>query len=293
MHHASTVTAIALFGSRAYWVWKARSHAGGTTEVDLASTLPGSPPCQPAPWQSRMVLPGEGPIDLDGLKLPAGHLLAGYPAGLPVLWVTDDAVDHQLWNAARIRYGATGLWPLLVAEDRRFGPGLGDLLPDEASAADPIDATELLRGWWAAMDGFGEGAFPGLAEPSSSWQVAPGPPNLEQLAGRRLGLAAVELPSDVLSVVGFAGAINHTNHVRELTSVVRRWEAIFGGVVVGMTPDTLQLWSPVAPVALEDCRRLAGELLAFCPGNIQDGGEGLDDYQRTIVGRHLWTFWWD
>jgi hypothetical protein len=80
-----------------------------------------------------------------------------------------------------------------------------------------------------------------------------------------------------------------------MCSVLRSWEDRFGIRVVALTFDQLVLSVAAPPTTQAEAEAVAAEHFAFCPDNIAQGHhETLQEYAaHEIVGRRIWSFWWD
>jgi len=96
-------------------------------------------------------LPGEGPVRLGPVTLPAGRLITGYPGLDHDAWVTADPVPDagRIWAAPSELHPRTGLTPIQV--DGRPGNVRDPLNLSETEdpcEADGLDAGTLLEDTW-------------------------------------------------------------------------------------------------------------------------------------------------
>src|ERR1700728_2356212 len=216
--------------------------------------------------------------------LPPGRLIVadpqyayGEPVTEPVLWVTDHLVPDA-------------------------GPLWAGLSPFPASAAEELDAGELLATGWmlATTDTEGVGA-PVLPDPPySSW---PGlaPPgtrgadpdqhaiDLATAQGGAVALTGVDEPpylglvpsGDGAGAISACGWWTKGGAPPELTAIVRSWQERFGARLCSLSKSTLYLAVAWPPATLEHACRVAAEHWAFCPdiGNF----EGFDEYAEGLV----------
>ncbi|MGK5552927.1 DUF4253 domain-containing protein [Actinomadura kijaniata] len=247
--------------------------------------------------------------------LPSGRLVAPDPdsvherwAGRPVLWVSDEPLEDAggLWADLYGRREKTGLYPLLL--DGLYGEPTrpwhdGELGHVPAGAIDVLAADGVLRRFWDAVTENEHAAplsdpWPGLADPGIgvsdpddvAVELAEG---LGIGVGRFLGLAPAGRGADTLSLVGWHGPLNHTNHTQEISAIVRSWEDRFGARVVKVGFDTLDLSVAAPPRTPEHARRVAAEHLAFCPDNVWQGSGDFETYAVSLVDAERWHFWWD
>jgi hypothetical protein len=251
---------------------------------------------------------------LDGLDLPPGRRVT------PTVWIGDDPAPPALWPRLRAAHPATGLWPLLIAEDPHLDAdpwAEGDLYPQDSTAPDGHDPAKLLAAWWHdhtridAHDLLPTGTrrdvtapfgpeWPGVADapPPGDDPDAHGARYATELAGDgtwRPGLVAAWRGADALAVAGWSGPVNHTGDTGEIAAVLRDWEDRFGVRVVGVGADTLSVSVAAPPRDREAALRVAAEHFAFCPDTVWQGRSPytLAAYADRLVDRGAWTFWWD
>lgn len=283
------------------------------TDVEYRASQPGD-------------LPSATAASVDGVALPAGHLIevdrsrVAVPDAAPlgaVAWVSDEPVPTigPLWSELAARFPVTGLWPIVLApldlgdESRWWDGGLDPTLSRQPDEIDDIDVETTLSGWWsdnlpspaeleddqfaAVVDGslapFGR-TFPGVAAaPAGEARpntTAPG-------AAGHLGLVPVERPADAPAVMGWTGPINYYDDVGPLTVVLRSWEDRYDAVVVGLGFDTLWMVARRPPRAGDEAAALAAEHFAVCPDQVWQGTETVADYASLLRGQATWAFWWD
>ncbi|MFJ5216851.1 DUF4253 domain-containing protein [Streptomyces sp. NPDC088354] len=83
--------------------------------------------------------------------------------------------------------------------------------------------------------------------------------------------------------------------VAEMCTVLRSWEERFGIRLIGLEDDRVTV-SVAAPVrTMSEAEAVAAEHFAFAPDNITQGcDESLGAYAaHQVLGRHVWSFWWD
>ncbi|MFD9369183.1 DUF4253 domain-containing protein [Streptomyces sp. NPDC060020] len=147
--------------------------------------------------------------------------------------------------------------------------------------------------------------WPGLAaSPARPWADA------EQVAAQVLGELAGDDASGAylldrayrsadLPVLaeerGLEGAGCWPYGMHEMCAVLRSWEERFGTRLVGLGDDRV-IVSVAAPVrTTSEAEAIAAEHFAFSSDNITQGyDETLRVYAaKQIVGRRVWSFWWD
>lgn len=276
-------------------------------------------------------LPVDGRVDIEGISLPAGRRLSGNPSmappGIemitaPVLWLTDASVTESGNMLYRLRGPSAkmGLTPVLLASmeaddsrpwDRR------EFSPTDPRRIDHFGVDQVLADMWtqclneddeeslAPVEPFGL-EFPGLAAPP----VAKTPsgfarlfsqvsdPNddrasLRSLPSRRIGLVAATRASDIITALGWTGAVNVHGDPVLLSAVLRSWEDRWAARVVEIGFDTLTLTVGIPPRDRQAAMTLAAEHFAFCPDNVWQGTGTLLSYAESIQGSRMWIFWWD
>jgi hypothetical protein len=223
----------------------------------------------------------------------------------PALWVSDEPAPGGLWTAMRAEHDRSGLWPVLL-DDSTQPWSAGQIAPEPVTDIDACDAGAFMAEVWAErvaadddledLEPYGH-ICPGLAPPGDPVE------NPDVVAdryvrdlgdrGTPLGLAAAVRGADVLTIMGWQGAINHNEWIAPLSAVLRGWEDRFGVRVVGVGFDTLELSVAAPPVTARHALRVAAEHWAFCPDSIIQGPGTLMDYAAQIRGSTSWSFWWD
>jgi hypothetical protein len=257
-------------------------------------------------------LPGEGPVRLGPVALPAGRLITGFPGLDDVAWVTADPVPEsgRVWAALSELHPRTGLIPIQVDGS----PGnIWDMWnplnlseTEDPREADGLDAGTLLEEMW--RDGLPDevdpgwieirapfiGEFPGLAAP----ERAPLTPAERQHAldvvtqEARIGLVAADRPADVLPVIGWGGLDNRGESLLPLTAILRSWEDRFGARLIAVGDADLGLFVERPPRNLQAAQRIAAEQVVLadeCAG----GARSIPGIAERLVNAPTWTLWWD
>ena len=269
-------------------------------------------------------LPEDGELQLGPVRLPAGkRVVAGYGSAGPVAWATVEPVADpgRMWRALSEVGSDTGLVPFLLAglnETTARPWDAGEFSdPADISRLAQMDSAELLAGLWrdefeAEDDDTGEDAdedldeefaamiapfssrFPGLAPasdqalPATAIEAA-----LGALPAARVGLAVASRPADVLSLIGWDGAVNRWGNSLVISAVLRSWEERFGARLLSVGFAEIQLLVQRPPRTREAAQQLAAEQFAFCD---ECAGEGLHDISSItahLLTSPVWTFWWD
>lgn len=253
------------------------------------------------------------------VPLPKGSLVQPNPNFLersvdirPAYWLSDGPVDDELWPRLRAAHRVSGLWPVLL-DDSMQSWSLGQIAPEPAGQIDHYNVAAFMREVWADhLSAAPPGAQPGdvAAElaPFGDRSPGPAPPGTlvehpdhlaDQLArelntGKSpLALAPAARGADVLTVMGWQGAINHNQWIAPLSAVVRTWEDRFGARVVRVGFNTLDLSVAAPPRTAGHALHVAAEHWAFCPDIIYQGPGTLAGYAERIRGARRWSFWWD
>src|SRR2546425_3369914 len=283
------------------------------------------------PTSESPPLPGDGPVDIGEVHLPAGRRLSGNPSmplhgivmiSAPVAWLTDAAALDSGRLLYRLRKPAAevGLVPVLLTgmegDDSRPWDS-HEFSPTDPRRIDHFEAGRVLADMWSqnANEEDEETAepaqpfgmeFPGLAaaptvNPRSGFgrlfAKASDPTDdrhvLESLGSRRVGLVAANRPSDAITAVGWTGAVNVHDDPVLMSAVLRSWEDRWAACVVEIGFDTLTLTVGIAPRDRQRALALAAEHFAFCPDNITQGPGTVAAYAESLRNSPVWTFWWD
>ncbi|MCW2930399.1 MAG: hypothetical protein JWM19_1361 [Actinomycetia bacterium] len=269
-------------------------------------------------------LPGEGPVRLGPVTLPAGKLIAGYSGRDHVAWATVDPVPKsgRVWTALSELHPRTGLVPIQLdglGGDTGRPWDDGDFNePADPREVDGLDAGAVLRFNWRAWVPHPRRddpelmqvrapftlEWPGLAA-SEGTPLAPGErrqaldvalPRIRQANGAtpqaRIGLVAAGRPADVLLVIGWGGLVNCGESLLELTAVLRSWEDRFGARLIDVGYADLRLFVERPPRTLEAAQRLAAEQVVL-GGDCIDGARDIPGIAARLVNGPIWTFWWD
>jgi hypothetical protein len=219
------------------------------------------------------------------------------------MWVSDEPLSDltTAWLALSGAFATTGLWPIVVCELRN------DDRPEPFDTPDALRASSFLAAEWAEsyfpagelehddahpLEPFSSNPPP-LASPATRFdQRAPGRV-LDALGSQRLALVPTTRPADTVAHIGWSGAVNHTDDVAGLASVLRSWEDRFGAMVVGMTSDVLVLAVQGPPMTIDDALPIAAEHYAFCPDTVDQGVGTIRALAEELTASIRWRFWWD
>jgi hypothetical protein len=271
-------------------------------------------------------LPGEGPVRLGSVTLPAGRLISGNIEGDHVAWATVDPVPEsgRVWAALSGLHPQTGLVPIqldgLSGDTRRPWDDGEFIEPADPREADGLDVGAVLRFNWRAWlpppsweDDDPEYVqirapftreWPGLAPPERT-PLTPAErqqaldvvlPRIRQAhmatPQARIGLVAADRPADVLLVIGWDGLVNCGESLEELTAVLRSWEDRFGARLIDVGYADLRLFVERPPRTLEAAQRIAAEQVVL-GGECQEVASYIPHIAARLVHGPIWTFWWD
>jgi hypothetical protein len=270
-------------------------------------------------------LPGEGPVRLGPVTLPAGKLITGYLGkDHHVAWATVDPVPDsgRVWAALSGLHPRTGLVPIQLdglSGDTRRPWDAGEFIePADPGEADGLDAAAVLRFDWHAWVPHPRRddrelmqtrapftlEWPGLSPPERAALTQAERqraldvelPRIRRANGTapqaRIGLVAAGRPADVLLVIGWGGLANCGESLLELTAVLRSWEDRFGARLIDVGYADLRLFVERPPRTLAAAQRLAAEQVVL-GGDCTGGGRDIPGIAARLVNGPIWTFWWD
>jgi hypothetical protein len=107
-----------------------------------------------------------------------------------------------------------------------------------------------------------------------------------------ISVIAVADPAEVPAVFGW-GAWNECPAPGAHVAVLRRWAAMYGAEVVGISEDIIEMRVARPPVSRDDALALAREQFAYCPDIVAQGVETISNLAATLRGSTAWYFWWD
>jgi hypothetical protein len=249
----------------------------------------------------------------------------------PAYWLSDEPAGPDLWVRLRRAHARSGLWPVF-ANPLRFRVdrpwAAGEVSPQSVGEIDRVSAGDVLAGLWEASargehhlwlesndplelaSGFTVPPTGGLAELEPFGATWPGLATAgdggdpDEFADRqvrdnddgssRIMLVPSARSADVLTAVGWLGAVNYIQPPSLLSSVLRSWEERFGARVTEVGFDTLHLTVAAPPVTPGHAEHVAAEHFAFCPDNIVQGTGTIRAYAAEyVLGKSDWWFWWD
>ncbi|MEZ5088556.1 MAG: DUF4253 domain-containing protein [Micropruina sp.] len=255
-------------------------------------------------------LPHAARTEIAGVELPLGMIVTADPdfsrdraAPEQRAWMSAGHQEDptELWWRLARAFPETGLWPLVAQtldDPRTPGRPWSD-----GELSDPTEPTRSAERFFAETlpaqppgpNPYGEsrypGGFPGLADALRAESGVVRLPRLQLPPGDILLVPATR-PADVLSRLGWLGATN-VHPSGDLTAVLRSWEDRFGTVPAVLGFDVLGTISEAVPSAGEQLGRLVAEHYAFCPDNVDQGTDDLEEYGEEIAGSEAWFFWWD
>ncbi len=245
------------------------------------------------------------------LSAPPAHWLSDAPIPDPAAW----------WARCQKQVRDTGLRPVLYSwPNAPYHPQFPDEVPESQLEADleaswrSYRARQLRR--LAAPpqpDDLPEGVIP--------WEDDPGPPYdrwpglapagvaartddpddtarlvIEELtAGHhglddaRLALVPAAHSSDIPAVMGWSADAPRDS----LCTMLRSWEHRFGTRVVAFQGATVYVSVARPPRTPDHAAHIALEHVLTGADNINDGTTPFPRYAASLIGTHLWSFWWD
>jgi hypothetical protein len=214
-------------------------------------------------------------------------------------WAAGEVSPQPVTDIRRVSAGdvLAGLWAAWIRGDHHLSlegwPGSDDPLELACGFTLPRDDG------FEELEPFGVG-WPGLA-PTSDGQDDPDQFTDEHVFesedDSRIMLVPAARSADVLTVVGWHGAVNYVQPISLLSSVLRSWEDRFGARLIEVGFATLHLAVAAPPVSLEHAERVAAEHFAFCPDNIYAAVMSPNTIRgyaaEHVLGKADWWFWWD
>jgi hypothetical protein len=242
-------------------------------------------------------LPADGNAEIAGVKLSGRRVRADLEgAGPAVLWRTSGEPEavFEVWERLADAHAQTGLWPVLITEERL---DLGYFDPAWEAKAEAVDYEAMVVARWSEFSSYDEelralmGAFPGFAAPGEARVDDPLEHVFAALEVHSLGLVRVRRPADVLAAIGWMGAVNSFAPVT-LVPYLRSWEERFDARLVGVGFDTIQL-AVGRPPSEAEAIRAAAELYMFNPDVVDQGVGSIEALAEEMVQGPHWAFWWD
>jgi len=274
------------------------------------------------------VLPGDGPLRISGVEVPAGTRKHSADDGQLVAWVTDDPLPDAgaRWLSLSAVHAETGLVPVLLKADppelREPGeePFFGFFHRAPAALIDQMPAASVLAVAWndrvarsgpaddGALGPYGQ-RFPGLAP---AQRASTSPDALRRVVGALppayLGLIPAGRPADVPAAVGWSvfgadfsspdplspGFYLPGARSLKIGAVLRSWEDRYGARLLRLGGDAImQVLAERPPRTPQAAIALAAEHYAFAD---ETGGVPADSVAAIaarLIDATTWTFWWD
>lgn len=253
----------------------------------------------------------------------------------PAYWLSNEPAGPDLWVQLRQAHARSGLWPVFANpadsdDDRPWV--VGEVSPQPVADIDHVTADDLLAACWEAwirgehhlwlesddslrlgfgftvdlgrehreLEPFGQ-SWPGLAPGLDGNGLDPDEFADQYVRENDDGTSQIMLvpaarSADVLTAVGWEGAVNYLHPRSLLSSVLRTWEERFGARVIEVGFDTVHLTVAAPPATTEHAELVAAEHFAFCPDNVMQGLSGgtIRAYAaKEVQGKTDWWFWWD
>lgn len=99
-------------------------------------------------------------------------------------------------------------------------------------------------------------------------------------------------PAESLAYLGWGGwheCPDDATHV----AVLRRWQKLYGAVLVGISGAVLDFKVTNGPKNREDALALAREQFYYCPDIVWQKTGGLAPLAQSLIDSDWWYFWWD
>jgi hypothetical protein len=284
--------------------------AGRVLEVDLPPGRLVEPRDEEDAWDGPAYWLSDGPASPDlWVRLRQAHARSGlWPVFANPLdfqderpWVAGEVSPQPVSDIGRVRGDQVlaAFWRAWIGGQHHLWLENDDPLEITCGYADlPEGEHSELEGDYSELEPFGLD-WPGLApagigrEPD---EFADQYVRENDDGTARIMLVAADRSADVLTAVGWQGAVNYVQPGSLLSSVLRTWEERFGARVIEIGFDTLHLTVAAPPVSAEHAELVAAEHFAFCPDNVMQGLSGgtVRAYAaREVQGKSDWWFWWD
>jgi hypothetical protein len=241
----------------------------------------------------------------------SGHELALRGSSVPIGLVRADRALGE-WKVRRAKFDQTGLWPVLLGPQHELEhlTSIEDMVEefertpeDVIAGSEGVNVDRLLKerlDQWtsdAEEDGTALDAdFDALgleAEAAHVPLIVTAFGAIEPKA-KSAGLAEVPCaaPWQLLANRPFGGW-NEVPTDAELTAVLRSWHSAYSAVPLGVAWGTLELWLDRPITDPNTAKSLAVEMYALCPDIVEQGVESIENLAQSLVGSHVWFFWWD
>ncbi|MHA6765616.1 DUF4253 domain-containing protein [Streptacidiphilus sp. PAMC 29251] len=251
--------------------------------------------------------------------LPPGRVT---PSASPVLWLSDTPIPDPAawWARCQKQVQDTGLRPVLYSwpsdphqpqfpDDVSESQLDADLeatwcsyralqLRQQAEPYQPYQPPEGLMDWeddpgppYDRCPGLAPaGVATGISDPDDTAQLV-----IEKLTASHHGLKDAHLAlvpaahsGDIPAVMGWPADAPRAS----LCTMLRSWEGRFGTRVVAIQGAMVYVSVARPPQVLAHATHIALEHVLTGADNINDGTP-FPRYAESLIGTHLWSFWWD
>lgn len=218
----------------------------------------------------------------------------------PILTVSPELAWRD-WQRRRSHVGRTGMWPLILGPDLHSDmAGLAE--DDDESVASLRKKAEQFNidHWYRDQIEFTENdrledvEFD--FETSSLKKGADREPDFiltDRLAG---AIYLCEIPcknSWEVPLHRSFGGFNECPVDEVHSALFKEWHQRHGAEVVGMSCDTVELYVPRPVHEPSDAKRLAQQMYAYCPDNVEQGFGTVGALAQELLGAHSWSFFWE
>lgn len=76
-------------------------------------------------------------------------------------------------------------------------------------------------------------------------------------------------------------------------AMMKRWNELYGAEIVGMLPDTIEMWVGRPPETREAALALAREQFVYCYDIVVQGTQTIQALAAGLLRGTAWFFWWD
>jgi len=107
-----------------------------------------------------------------------------------------------------------------------------------------------------------------------------------------IALLPTQVPWEVPALLRFGGW-NECSEPALHVALMKRWHARYGAEVVGVSGDVVEMRVSRLPSDRAQALALAREQFLYCPDLVYQGVGSVEALAATLLGSHVWYFWWD
>jgi hypothetical protein len=239
-------------------------------------------------------------IDPDGMQ----PLHEGLPE--PIYRVAvDGARAVAVWDQLRQQADRIGYWPVIMGDESDFERH--ELLLDDAAErvastgqsgiAEALEAALALDvpAWFAARAAE-QATYLDMEELTDDWPEDESPQDTFVIpvsgTSNVIALAPVREAWQVPVYLRWGGW-NECPDPSEQAAIMKRWGERYGAEVIGMSGDQVEMRVARPPQDREGALALAHEQFVFCTDNVTQGTQTIEALAASLLGAHVWHFWWD